>query len=331
MKNKFISTLCLPLFHFLFIFTSSLSATGAALPDRLSQFKPGVGWQWWLEDSQAVADKAVLGKAPFVYDIDLLQLTASDVQKLKQKNKVLICYVAGGSLQFSSKATYDSRGRVISCKRRVRSYARPELKSFLDKISSSAIAGYIKSWPDNCWLDPREPSVQLALQGIIEMARKKGCDGIEFDNMDAGLDQENRKEAGFPKSADMVASQILFNKKVAQYTRSQGLFAGLKNGHLFADQQCANFDFAVVEDIIRQAGEDDTAKQALAAWQRCARTGRPIFSAEYPSDWTKYRCPKVAGLSVNYFKDRQYVNGGIACPSAPLIRQQQISMTTKPE
>ena len=103
---------------------------------RRAQFKPKVPWQWLLEKD--AADKKIpvasRDQGAVVYDVDLFVASPTQIAELKAKNKIVICYFAAGSLQFSPDAV-SAKGKTVDCSKRARKYARPEMKKYLDHIA----------------------------------------------------------------------------------------------------------------------------------------------------------------------------------------------------
>lgn len=313
-------------------------------PSRLSKFKPGVGWSWTLEKEKiadAVRSARIGNDQPVVYDADMFALRENDIRNLKSKSKIVICYVAGGSIEYGSDCRRGSSQK---------DYARSEMAPALSAVRPSAILNPIQAWPTNCWLDPRDPSVLRSIKASIDIAFKKGCDGIEFDNMDLGLDISNigeafcspgeldearrvqkNENAVCPKAhsveKELRKAQLKINKTVADYTHEKCMLAGMKNGHQAVSEQCREFDFGVAEEIVKEGtnssdtdpdNSSDFAKpprQTFENWRECAARGKPVFVAEYQNRGGS--CDKVGrlteGLSVNLFSNNQEVAGGVSC------------------
>lgn len=296
---------------------------------RLAQLKPGIPWQWLLEKEEGRGQKgmdpriaaAKEGKGhPVLYDVDLFSVTKKQITALQAKNKIVICYFAAGSVQFSGnvdkKCSRNSRARL--------GFARAEMKPQLSRLPDDAFLGRIEGWKDNCWLDVRSPGALAAVKATIKQADAKGCDGVEFDNMDMGLDPENLKESRLKgAAAEIRRAQLAFNREIADYAHSKCLLAGLKNGHQAVREQCRHFDFGVVEGIVhegtgpnardRSPGYPRTSAEALGDWKACARSGKPVFAAEYADRGGK--CKSAEGLSVSLFPDSRFVSGGRNCPA----------------
>lgn len=270
-----------------------------------------------------------------VYDIDMFYVDPSDIAKLKAKNKIVICYFPAGSMQFSKRTSFTDpveKTGPIPCDQRNLEPFREEMAPFLRNIQKQDVCGYVRDWPDNCWFDVRSKRVREAAERLILEAKSRGCDGVEFDNIDGGLDEENWTDARCPgKAANVPASrkemeqaQLAFNRSIAEFARKNCLFAGLKNGHLVSQKQCPHFDFVIVESVLSEATKhpnDEDAAKSVRDWSACAEKGRPIFAAEYPEDFASYRCPNIPGYSITYFPNRRFVDGGVSCPPNETLKE----------
>jgi hypothetical protein len=73
----------------------------------------------------------------------------------------------------------------------------------------------------------------------LDIAKSKGCDGVEPDNVDG-----YSNKSGFPLTAQ---DQINFNSYLADQAHARGLIIALKNSTDLVDSLVSKFDFAVVE------------------------------------------------------------------------------------
>ena len=165
-------------------------------------------WQWQLSGS---LDQSVAAQ---MFDIDLVDNSASVVASLHAKGRKVVCYLSAGS--------YEG--------------GRPDASSFPSVVLGNTLDG----WPNERWLDIR----RLDLLGPImtkrlDQCRAKGFDGIEPDNVDA-----YSNNTGFPLTA---AHQLAYNRFLADAAHARGLSIGLKNDLAQAKALEPSFDWAINE------------------------------------------------------------------------------------
>lgn len=225
-------------------------------------WKPTVAmtWDWQLKTP---VDQSIDVQ---VYDIDLFENDASVMAELRARGRKVICYVNLGAWE----------------------NWRPDADRFPKQLLGAAYHGF----PDENWLDIR----RLDLLGPIvrarlEMARNKGCDAVEPDNMD-GYDTTAHEPTGFPLT---YIDQIVYNRFVAAEAHARGLAVGLKNNVQQVTDLVNDFDFHVSEQCYEH-DECELLMPFIAA-------GKPVFLAEYllePADF----CSKATAAKISAIKKR---------------------------
>ncbi len=168
-------------------------------------------WQWQLD---SVPQDNFLADAD-VYDIDLFEASAADVQRLHDAGKKVICYVNVGAWE----------------------NWRSDAKDFPAEILGNDYDG----WEGEKWLDIRATeTLYPILQKRFDDCAKKGFDGLEPDNMDG-----YQNKTGFTITPNQ---QLAFNTWLAQQAHSRGLSIGLKNDPNQAKELFPVFDWALTED-----------------------------------------------------------------------------------
>lgn len=207
-------------------------AAPTATPGR---WGPQVGdtWQWQLLGPLNTAYDVA------VYDIDLFETPASVVEALHADGRRVVCYFSGGSSEDW----------------------RPDFGSFAE----SDMGEPLDEWPGERWLDTGSANVREIMRGRLDLARDKGCDGVEPDNVDA-----YQNDSSFDLDA---MSQLDFNRFLAAEAHARGLAVGLKNDLDQIGELVEHFDFAVNEQCF-EYGECDAYANFTAA-------GKPVFNAEY--------------------------------------------------
>jgi hypothetical protein len=168
-------------------------------------------WQWQLsgtlDDSLDVQ----------MYDVDLFETSASEVDALNGGNRYAVCYLDAG--------TYENW--------------RPDAGAF-----PKAVRGRSNGWPGEHWLDIRRLSIlQPIKQDRLDQCAVKGFDGVEFDNVDA---YQNR--TGFPLTAQQ---QLRYNIWLANQAHQRGLSAALKNDLDQVKSLLPYFDYALDEQCFQ--------------------------------------------------------------------------------
>ena len=217
-----------------------LSAAPVLDPDAvpvtgMDWYKPpvSVSWQWQL-NGEVNPDYPVE-----LYDIDLFDSPVSLITALKASGKKVICYFSAGSYE--------------------------NFREDKDRFDPAVRGNLLDGWPDEQWLDIRSLNVAEIMVERLNLAMKKGCDGVEPDNMDGYLN-----DSGF----DLTASdQLAFNKFIANEAHKRGLSVGLKNDLEQIPVLVDFYDFSVNEQC-HEFDECDTLEPFIQA-------GKPVLNAEY--------------------------------------------------
>ncbi|MRI83657.1 MAG: endo alpha-1,4 polygalactosaminidase [Nitratiruptor sp.] len=169
----------------------------------------GTSWYWQL---QGPLD---LDKEVDLYDIDLFDTSKEEIAKLHEKGRIVICYFSAGTLE--------------------------EWRPDVGKLLASRVVGRsYEGWPGEYWLDIRALEVRDLALSRLDLARAKGCDGVEPDNVDGYL-----HESGFELSYE---DQLAFNRFLAREAHKRGLLIALKNDLEQIEDLVEWFDFAINEE-----------------------------------------------------------------------------------
>lgn len=133
---------------------------------------------------------------------------------LKQNGKVVICYFSAGTSE--------------------------NWRSDYGRFPSSVKGGKVDGWSGERWLNTKSSTVLDIMKDRIDLAKSKGCHGIDPDNVD-GFDNNT----GFSLSKSDSTNYL---KNLASYAHSKGLMMGLKNSAEIASSLSSTLDFAVVEE-----------------------------------------------------------------------------------
>lgn len=207
----------------------------------------GTKWYWQLQGN------INMNLSPKVYDIDLYDTSASTIATLKQSGHIVICYFSAG--------TYE------------------DWRSDAGQFPSSALGNNVDGWPGEKWLDVRNTTVRNIMSNRMDLAKSKGCDGLEPDNVDG-----YSNGSGFPLTKQ---NQIDFNKYLATQAHAKGLIIALKNSTDLVTALVSSFDFAVVEECFKY--------NECEAYSPFIAQNKAVLNAEY-TNYSANTCNKAATL-----------------------------------
>ena len=218
--------------------SGSDEGTGTTTPTNTTvKWQPAVGVKWQIVLKNPINDTSV--DAP-VYDIDLFDNDASVISDLHGLGRKVICYFSAG--------TYENW--------------RDDAKEF----DSADLGKNLDDWPGEKWVNVKSTKIRKIMQTRLDLAVKKGCDGVDPDNID-GYDNDNG--LGLTQAA-----AIDYVNWLASQSHSRGLSVGLKNGGSIIDSVIGNMQWCVNEQCA-QYDECDTYAAFVEA-------DKPVFHIEYP-------------------------------------------------
>ena len=213
----------------------TLLATPAPPPTSGPAWTPALTdtWQWQLTGTLNPTYAAT------VFDVDLFDTSTEDIQALQIDRKKVICYFSAGSVE----------------------NWRADAAAF----QAADMGGALDGWVGERWLDTNSPNVRTVMQQRLDLAKSKGCDGVEPDNVDGYANK-----TGFALTA---ATQLDYNRFLASAAHSRGLAVALKNDVAQVADLVGHFDMAINEQC-HQYGE-------CAGYAVFTSAGKPVFNAEY--------------------------------------------------
>ncbi|AAC07769.1 endo alpha-1,4 polygalactosaminidase [Aquifex aeolicus] len=149
-----------------------------------------------------------------LYDIDLFDNSVQVINELKAKGKTVICYFSAG--------TWEEW--------------RPDANEF----PKEAIGKPYEGWEGEYFLDVRNEKVRELMVKRLKLAKQKGCDGVDPDNLDIYL-----YDTGFNLTKEDLKDYAVFLSREA---KKIGLKIGLKNNGVLVEELLNYFDFSVVEE-----------------------------------------------------------------------------------
>lgn len=196
-----------------------------------------------------------------VFDIDLFDTPQATINALKAQGKRVVCYFSAGSSE----------------------NWRPDFSKFKAADMGNALDG----WAGDRWLDTRSANVRAVMMARMDLAKSKGCDGVDPDNVDGYTNKP-----GFPLTA---ATQLDYNRFLATQAHARGLAVGLKNGVAQLSDLASAFDFAVNEQCFQY--------NECSGYSAFTVQGKPVFNVEYQTKWKdattrQTLCAKAKALSL---------------------------------
>jgi hypothetical protein len=212
-----------------------LSSCGGSTTEPTGWYKPTVQttWQWQLSgtvNTQYAVD---------LYDIDLFDSDASLIKTLHTQGKKVICYFSAGSYE--------------------------EWRTDSDSFPVEVLGKELDGWAGERWLDIRSQHLYPIMRARLDLAKSKGCDGVEPDNVDGYTN-----ETGFPLTG---SEQLAYNRFLAAEAHSRGLSIGLKNDLNQIISLEPYFDFAVNEQCHEY--------EECMMMQPFIDADKPVLNAEY--------------------------------------------------
>ncbi len=192
-------------------------------------------WQWQLTGDINTSYDAE------VYDIDLFDVSESTIGKLQAEGKKVIAYFSAGSYE----------------------QWRIDASSF----SESDLGNPLDGWPGERWVDIRSPEIHSLMLNRLDLAKEKGFDGVEPDNVDG-----YSNNTGFDLTAN---DQLAYNRFMANEAHKRGLSIGLKNDLDQIPELVDYYDFSVNEECFEYE-ECDVLLPFITS-------GKAVFNAEYSS------------------------------------------------
>jgi hypothetical protein len=211
------------------------SGAGGTMAASIWMPKPGVTWQWQLTGTLDTSVDAQM------YDIDLFNTSVAAIQSLHQAGRKVVCYFSAGSYEPD----------------------RPDSA----QLKQTGLGSVLDGWPDESWLNIRSTAVRDIMKARLDLARSKGCDGVEPDNVDG---YDNANGLGLTQQ-----DQLDYNSFLATEGHARGLSVGLKNCLGLVTKLVGSFDWALNEECLKY-NECTSLAPFISA-------GKAVFHCEYAS------------------------------------------------
>ena len=194
-----------------------LGSEADATPDEprvesVGHWRPAAGttWQWQVTGPVDTSYDVAM------YDIDLFLTSAATIRALHRSGRVVICYFSAGS--------------------------REDFRADADRFIGAEQGKRLAGWEGERWLDVRSSNVRAIMRDRLDLAVRRGCDGVEPDNVDG-----YQNHTGFPLTE---RDQLDYDRFLAAEAHARGLSIGLKNTVDLARALEPSFDWALSEECL---------------------------------------------------------------------------------
>ncbi|KAL4950899.1 glycoside hydrolase superfamily, partial [Aspergillus filifer] len=222
---------------------TSTPGTSTGTDDEIWQPPVGATWQIVLNGplpSSALTSNSAADPVS-IYDIDLFENPASTIETLHSAGKKVICYFSAGT--------------------------REDWRDDANEFTDSDLGDTLDDWDGENWVDLRSENVRSIMKRRLDIAKEKGCDAVDPDNVDAyGNDQ-----GGMGLTED---DSVDFLTWLSSESHARGLAIGLKNAGSILPRLVGDMQFSVNEQC--------TQYDECDVYMPFVRQGKPVFQIEYP-------------------------------------------------
>lgn len=129
---------------------NSPSSTTAAFA-----LKPTAGATWNIQLENVPSPAQADDDAYHIWDFDMEDAPQSTIDAFHAKGHQVVCYFSAGSWE--------------------------DYRSDADQFPKEALGKVLDGWPHEKWVDTRNAGVRAVMKKRIQIAKEKGCDGIDAD------------------------------------------------------------------------------------------------------------------------------------------------------
>lgn len=205
--------------------------------------------------------------------IDLFENSAAKIQSFIGAGHTVICSVSAGTKE----------------------NWRPDAASF-----KSEDVGRSTGSSGERWIDTRSTNVRSIMLARLDLAKSKGCQGIDFDSVDG-----YQNNTGFPLDA---STQLEYNRFLAFAAHDRQLVMALNNAPGLAVQLAEIFDLAIAEQCF-QYGECDQYSPFI-------NRGKPVLAAEYTA-FSSAQCSQARDLQISLSFFNEELDGSVQQSCGP--------------
>jgi hypothetical protein len=211
--------------------------------DAVSYWQPTAGTTFQIQLSKVMTSTTNLPAAIQVYDVDLFDTPASVIAGLKAAGKNVICYFSAGTAE--------------------------NWRTDYSKFQAADLGNEMDDWDGEEWVHTPNANVRTIMVARLQLAKDKGCDGVDPDNVDVygfGAD------SGFTDLTKATAIDYL--TFLASKAHSLGLAIGLKNaGEIIPDVQ------PFLQWVVTEQCADYSE---CGIYTPFSTANKPVFNIQYP-------------------------------------------------
>ena len=213
----------------------SKSNKSKSIQEEVGYYKPSVDTTFYIQLSGKIRTDIPAD----LYIVDLFDTSAEKIKSLKSSGKKVICYFNGGAYE--------------------------DWREDAHRFNKKDIGKKMKGWEGEYWLNIRSEDVRKIMIDRIKLAKDKGCDGIDPDNVNG-----YKQKTGFKLTyKDQLEYNIFLSKTAHKY----GLSISLKNDLEQIKDLVEYFDFAVNEECFQY--------NECYKVEPFVKQGKPVFNIEY--------------------------------------------------
>lgn len=216
--------------------------------------RPGTTWQWQLSGMVNTSVDAQ------VYDIDLFDTPQSTIDTLKTRGVNIVCYFS---------VHYENW--------------RPDSHTF----PTDSLGKNYPGWDGEKYVNWDNSSYWPIMMARLDLAKSKGCDGVEPDNVD------QYSGTGFSNINRIRAERLV--KDLASAAHSRGLSIGLKNMTDSIPALANYVDFAVNEECFQY--------DECNVYNVFIQQNKAVFGVEYEGNAETF-CPKANQAKFSWLKKK---------------------------
>ncbi|RKH28550.1 hypothetical protein D7Y13_36990 [Corallococcus praedator] len=239
--------------------TANVCGQGGAC--TVASFPKGTTWMWDLENNALPTNLNAQ-----VYVVDLFNTSTAKIQEYKNAGKKVVCYFSAG--------TYEN-WRSDASQFPQDTYCSPgeDCAQSIHILGDWCESGGGCEW----WLDHRKPAVRTVMTSRMQLAKNKGCDAVEPDNIDGYSHDDEISCTDQACWSLTAANQLDYNRWLADTAHSLCLGIALKNDVDQIPALASSFDFAINEQCQKYA-----ECGAYKTW--FTNQNKAVFNAEYVVD-----------------------------------------------
>ncbi|RKH30404.1 hypothetical protein D7V77_02875 [Corallococcus sp. CA041A] len=234
---------------------------GEASSCTVAAFPKGTTWMWDLEHNAIPTNLNAQ-----VYVVDLFNTSTAKIQEYKTAGKKVVCYFSAGSYE-------DWREDANQFPQDTYCTPGENCAQSVHIMGDWCTAGGGCEW----WLDHRKQAVRTVMTSRMQLAKNKGCDAVEPDNIDGYSHDDEISCTDQACWGLTAANQLDYNRWLATTAHSLCLGIALKNDVDQVPALADSFDFAINEECQRfnECG-------AYKTW--FTNKNKAVFNAEYRKD-----------------------------------------------